>query len=360
MRNKNNVPYYIAGTLATFTLLASGVFAAAPYIGFLAPVAALSVGLPFIIGYAVFSVVTIALSYKAISKNKTISEKVKEIEGKDKTIFEKEAQLDKKSTGISNLRNQLDEEEVKVQTQKRKNSEKEKEIKDKDIQLADEKSKADKIISEKDLEIFRMKNELAAIKRINASQPGNVVEFDSINQQLTKRDFEVQTQEQAIISQAKGKFNSVGNKLKNIYDTMPSAEFAKDIKTASEKAFTSTKEAFISGRVTRIVKDGLKDVYGTSFEPVKSALNSFGSSLKNTCDTSIESAKGTISSAGNKLKNVYGTSVEYTKGALNSVGSGLKNTCDTSIESAKGTISSVGNKLKNVYDTMPSTKIEFS
>ncbi|WP_244662732.1 hypothetical protein [Wolbachia endosymbiont of Ceratosolen solmsi] len=85
---------------------------------------------------------------------------------------------------------------------------------------------------------------------------------------------------------------------------MPSAEFAKDIKTASEKAFTSTKEAFISGRVTRIVKDGLKDVYGTSFEPVKSALNSFGSSLKNTCDTSIESAKGTISSVGNKL-NYY-------------------------------------------------------
>ncbi|MDE5066044.1 hypothetical protein [Wolbachia endosymbiont of Drosophila seguyi] len=49
MMNKNNVPYYIAGTLAALTLLASGVFAAAPYIGFLAPVAALSVGLPFIL-----------------------------------------------------------------------------------------------------------------------------------------------------------------------------------------------------------------------------------------------------------------------------------------------------------------------
>lgn len=247
MMNKNNVPYYIAGTLATFTLLASGVFAAAPYIGFLAPVAALSVGLPFIIGYAVFSVVTIALSYKAISENKTNSKLENEMKAQEKEN--------------SKLENQ-------VRTQKQKNSEKEKEIKDKDIQLADEKSKADKIIFEKDLEIFRMKNELAAIKRINTSQPGNVVEFDSINQQLTKRDFEVQTQEQAIISQAKGKFNSVGNKLKNIYGTMPSAEFAKDIKTASEKAFTSTKEAFISGRVTRIVKDGLKDVYGTLFEPL--------------------------------------------------------------------------------------------
>lgn len=75
MISKNNAPYLVAGALATLTLLASGVFAAAPYIGFLAPVAALSVGLPFIIGCAVFSVVTIALSYKAISKNKTISEK---------------------------------------------------------------------------------------------------------------------------------------------------------------------------------------------------------------------------------------------------------------------------------------------
>ncbi|MEC4734940.1 MULTISPECIES: hypothetical protein [unclassified Wolbachia] len=254
MMNKNNVPYYIAGTLATFTLLASGVFAAAPYIGFLAPVAALSVGLPFIIGGAVFSAVAIALSYAAVSKNKTISEK--------------EAQLS--------------DEKSKVEAKGKIISEKVKEISEKNTQLANQAKEIedkDKTISEKDREIFRMKNELAATRRINASQPGNAVEFDSINQQLTKRDFEVQTQEQAIISQAKGKFNSVGNKLKNIYDTMPSAEFAKDIKTASEKAFTSTKEAFISGRVTRIVKDGLKNTYDASIASVRGALNSVGSSL---------------------------------------------------------------------------------
>ncbi|WP_395462557.1 hypothetical protein [Wolbachia endosymbiont (group A) of Nomada rufipes] len=254
MMNKNNVPYYIAGTLATFTLLASGVFAAAPYIGFLAPVAALSVGLPFIIGGAVFSAVAIALSYAAVSKNKTISEK--------------EAQLS--------------DEKSKVEAKGKIISEKVKEISEKNTQLANQAKEIedkDKTISEKDREIFRMKNELAATRRINASQPGNAVEFDSINQQLTKRDCEVQTQEQAIISQAKGKFNSVGNKLKNIYDTMPSAEFAKDIKTASEKAFTSTKEAFISGRVTRIVKDGLKNTYDASIASVRGALNSVGSSL---------------------------------------------------------------------------------
>ncbi|WP_265017852.1 MULTISPECIES: hypothetical protein [unclassified Wolbachia] len=254
MMNKNNVPYYIAGTLAALTLLASGVFAAAPYIGFLAPVAALSVGLPFIIGGAVFSAVAIALSYAAVSKNKTISEK--------------EAQLS--------------DEKSKVEAKGKIISEKVKEISEKNTQLANQAKEIedkDKTISEKDREIFRMKNELAATRRINASQPGNAVEFDSINQQLTKRDFEVQTQEQAIISQAKGKFNSVGNKLKNIYDTMPSAEFAKDIKTASEKAFTSTKEAFISGRVTRIVKDGLKNTYDASIASVRGALNSVGSSL---------------------------------------------------------------------------------
>ncbi|TVS86206.1 hypothetical protein COM43_003940 [Wolbachia pipientis] len=71
MISKGNVPYYMAGTLATFTLLASGVFAAAPYVGFLAPVAALSTGLPFIIGCAVLSAVAIALSAVAISKNNT-------------------------------------------------------------------------------------------------------------------------------------------------------------------------------------------------------------------------------------------------------------------------------------------------
>ncbi len=31
MISKNNVPYLVAGALATLTLLASGVFAAAPY-----------------------------------------------------------------------------------------------------------------------------------------------------------------------------------------------------------------------------------------------------------------------------------------------------------------------------------------
>ncbi|QJT93908.1 hypothetical protein HGO53_05840 [Wolbachia endosymbiont of Diaphorina citri] len=100
MFNKANAPYVISSTLATATLLASGVFAAAPYVGFLAPAAALSVGLPFIIGGAVFSAIVIALSAVLVNKNKIIFEKdtqlanqAEEIEGKDRAISEKDTQL---------------------------------------------------------------------------------------------------------------------------------------------------------------------------------------------------------------------------------------------------------------------------
>jgi len=100
MVSKGNVPYYMAGTLATFTLLASGVFAVAPYAQFLASVAALSVGLPFIIGGAIFSAVIIALSYKAISKNKIIAEKDVQLAEKVEKISKKDAQLAKEEDKV--------------------------------------------------------------------------------------------------------------------------------------------------------------------------------------------------------------------------------------------------------------------
>lgn len=67
--NKANAPYLVSSTLAIATLLASGVFAAAPYVSFLAPAAALSIGLPFVIGGAVFSAAVITLSSVVMSKN---------------------------------------------------------------------------------------------------------------------------------------------------------------------------------------------------------------------------------------------------------------------------------------------------
>lgn len=240
MISKNNVPYLVAGALATLTLLASGVFAAAPYIGFLAPVAALSVGLPFIIGCAVFSVVTIALSYKAISKNKTISEKDVQLAEKVEEISKKDAQLAK--------------EEDKVQAQ-------------------------EQTISGQNDQLTKKEAEVKAKEEENSKQK---IEINKKNEEINNQRKEIE-------------------ELKHKKTFVPQA--MKDIQTASEKAFTSTKEAFISGRVTRIVKDGLKDVYGAM--------------------PSTESVKGTLSGIGNKLKNVYGTSVEYTKGALNSVGSSL-------------------------------------
>ncbi len=90
--------------MATSALLASGVFAVAPYIVFLAPVAALSVGLPLIVVAAVFSFVTIAFSCAAISKNNTIAEK------KD--------QLNQQSNEIASLKKQLDEKEIDVRNYK--------------------------------------------------------------------------------------------------------------------------------------------------------------------------------------------------------------------------------------------------
>lgn len=106
--NKTNAPYFVVSALAIGTLLVSGVFAAAPYAGFLAPVAVLGVGLPFIIGGAVFSALVIALSAVIISKNNTISEKgaqlasqAQEINAKDRAISKKDIQLAEKTELIT-------------------------------------------------------------------------------------------------------------------------------------------------------------------------------------------------------------------------------------------------------------------
>ncbi|QOD38041.1 hypothetical protein [Candidatus Wolbachia massiliensis] len=121
--NKANAPYLVSGALAIGTLLASGIFAVAPYVGFLAPVAALSLGLPFIIGGAVFSVAAIALSAVAISKNSTIAEKeagifaaVKENSKLREQLVERNEELKDKDTVIS----YLDANSVKKDTEMKK------------------------------------------------------------------------------------------------------------------------------------------------------------------------------------------------------------------------------------------------
>ncbi|MFP3023375.1 MAG: ATP-binding protein [Wolbachia sp.] len=72
--DRGNTLPFIAGTLATLTLLASGVFAIAPYIAFLSPIAALGISLPITLIIFMFSIAVIAFTYKIISKNKKSDE----------------------------------------------------------------------------------------------------------------------------------------------------------------------------------------------------------------------------------------------------------------------------------------------
>ncbi|WP_374698358.1 hypothetical protein [Wolbachia endosymbiont (group B) of Limnophora tigrina] len=266
MISKNNVPYLVAGALATLTLLASGVFAAAPYIGFLAPVAALSVGLPFIIGCAVFFVVTIALSYKAISKNKTISEKDVQLAEKVEEISKKDAQLAKEEDKVQAQKQTISELEAKIQAQ-------------------------EQTISGQNDQLTKKEAEVKAKEEENSKQK---IEINKKNEEIDNQKKEIE-------------------ELKHKKTFVPQA--MKNIKEASQEVFAYVAEAYSSGRVHSTIKQRLSDVANDLKNVVGSAKNAYG--------TSVEYVKGKFNSAGNKLKNVYGTSVEYTKGALNSVGSSL-------------------------------------
>ncbi|MBR9983707.1 MAG: hypothetical protein MUP48_06435 [Wolbachia endosymbiont of Homalodisca vitripennis] len=127
MFNKANMPYLVSSTLAIATLLASGVFAAAPYAGFLAPVAVLGFGLPFIIGGAVFSALVFALSAVVISRNKTISERDTQLTEKDTKISSLKGQLAKKEKVIEaknkTIVNPNKDDELKRQHRKEKQKE---------------------------------------------------------------------------------------------------------------------------------------------------------------------------------------------------------------------------------------------
>ncbi|WP_341808452.1 hypothetical protein [Wolbachia endosymbiont (group E) of Neria commutata] len=116
--NKYNASYYISGGIATLALLASGVLAVAPHVQLLAPIATsiavLNLTLPIIAFCAVFSLLAITLSYKAISKNKAIAEqetqlaeKAKEVKDKDVVISCVNEQLAGKDVVISEMKDQL-------------------------------------------------------------------------------------------------------------------------------------------------------------------------------------------------------------------------------------------------------------
>ncbi len=67
--------FFVAGALASLTLLTSGVFTIAPYVAFLASITALNVALPIALTLFVLSAVVIAFSYKIICQNKKLDVK---------------------------------------------------------------------------------------------------------------------------------------------------------------------------------------------------------------------------------------------------------------------------------------------
>jgi flagellar biosynthesis GTPase FlhF len=157
--NKTNAPYLASGALAIGTLLTSGIFAVAPYIGFLAPVAALSLGLPFVIGGVVFSAAAIALSAVVIQKNGAIrrqsallDEEVKEKAELTLKSEEKDAQLTKKK--------------AEVQAQKQENSELKTQLAEKDAKISSLEKRLDEneafhdVVEEREAEISSLKEQL--------------------------------------------------------------------------------------------------------------------------------------------------------------------------------------------------------
>ncbi|UPA55486.1 hypothetical protein MWH06_02385 [Wolbachia pipientis] len=140
-------------------------FAVAPYAQFLASVAALSVGLPFIIGGAIFSAVIIALSYKAISKNKIIAEKDVQLAEKVEKISKKDAQLAKEEDKvqaqkqtISGQNDQLTKKEVEVKAKEEENSKQKIEINKKNEEIDNQKKEIEELKHKKTLVPQAMKN----------------------------------------------------------------------------------------------------------------------------------------------------------------------------------------------------------
>lgn len=77
MSNRANITFFIAGAIASLTLLTSGVFAVAPYVAFLSSVAALSIAPPVIFILFALSAVVIVFSYKMIKQSKKSQENSK-------------------------------------------------------------------------------------------------------------------------------------------------------------------------------------------------------------------------------------------------------------------------------------------
>ncbi|WP_341815814.1 AAA family ATPase [Wolbachia endosymbiont (group B) of Idaea biselata] len=112
MSSRANIPFFIAGAIASLTLITSGVFAVAPYVAFLSSVAALNIAPPVIFILFALSAVVIVFSYKMIKQSKKSQENSKaEVEELNK-------ELRKEENTLAPIKEELENEEAKENKKK--------------------------------------------------------------------------------------------------------------------------------------------------------------------------------------------------------------------------------------------------
>ncbi|MFT4314035.1 MAG: 26S protease regulatory subunit, partial [Wolbachia pipientis] len=112
MSNRANITFFIAGAIASLTLITSGVFAVAPYVAFLSSVAALNIAPPVIFILFALSAVVIVFSYKMIKQNKKSQENSKaEVEELNK-------ESRKEENTLAPIKEELENEEAKENKKK--------------------------------------------------------------------------------------------------------------------------------------------------------------------------------------------------------------------------------------------------
>ncbi|WP_265041552.1 hypothetical protein [Wolbachia endosymbiont (group B) of Melanostoma mellinum] len=112
MFSRTNIPFLIAGAIASLTLITSGVFAVAPYVAFLSLVAALNIAPPVIFILFALSAVVIVFSYKMIKQSKKSQENSKaEVEELNK-------ESRKEENTLAPIKEELENEEAKENKKK--------------------------------------------------------------------------------------------------------------------------------------------------------------------------------------------------------------------------------------------------
>ncbi len=119
------------------------------------------------------------------------------------------------------------------------------------------------------------------------------------NKTIAEKENELD-QQNTTISSLKEQLSNKEDEVKAYKQRISEKEEEMGIQAALGKALTSTKEAFISGRVNRIVKDGLKNAYDAIL-PAHSTREIFSG----TCDTSVKYAKDALNSVTSSLKSIY-------------------------------------------------------